>query len=93
MLQLRESNAALEERVRQLERQASRNSGNSSMRPSSDDLPGRAKPTHSRELWAARFDGVSCAGQRHDAVHPFRLGFHGCCTLLEHGTPTVRQRP
>lgn len=39
--QLRESNVALEERVRQLERQATRNSGNSSMPPSSDDLPGR----------------------------------------------------
>jgi transposase len=34
VLRLRESNAALEERVRQLERQASRNSGNSSMPPS-----------------------------------------------------------
>jgi transposase len=41
---LLESNAALEERVRRLERQVSRNSGNSSMPPSSDDLPGRAKP-------------------------------------------------
>jgi hypothetical protein len=39
--QLRESNVALGERVRQLERQATRNSGNSSMPPSSDDLPGR----------------------------------------------------
>jgi BMFP domain-containing protein YqiC len=40
VLRLRESNAALEQRVRQLERRASRNSGNSSMSPSSDDLPG-----------------------------------------------------
>lgn len=40
---LRQTNVALEERVRRLERQASRNSGNSSMPPSSDDLPGRAK--------------------------------------------------
>ena len=39
VLRLRESNVALEERVRRLERQASRNSGNSSMPPSSDDLP------------------------------------------------------
>jgi hypothetical protein len=39
-----EANAALEERVRRLERQASRNSGNSSLPPSSDDLPGRMKP-------------------------------------------------
>jgi len=42
--QLREANAALEERVRRLERQASRNSGNSSMPSSTDDVPGRTKP-------------------------------------------------
>lgn len=41
---LLEANAALEERVQRLERQVSRNSGNSSMPPSSDDLPGRTKP-------------------------------------------------
>jgi transposase len=41
---LREANAALEERVARLERQVSRNSGNSSMPPASDDLPGRTKP-------------------------------------------------
>jgi transposase len=35
----------LEERVEQLERQLGRNSGNSSMPPSSDDLPGRSTPT------------------------------------------------
>lgn len=44
IVQLREANAALEERVRRLERQASRNSGNSSLPPSTDDLPGRTKP-------------------------------------------------
>ena len=48
VLRLRESNVALEERVRRLERQSSRNSGNSSMPPSSDDLPGRTKPTPKR---------------------------------------------
>jgi transposase len=41
---LLDANAALEERVRRLERQVSRNSGNSSMPPASDDLPGRRKP-------------------------------------------------
>lgn len=44
IVQLRETNAGLEKRVRQLERQVSRNSSNSSMPPSSDDLPGRTKP-------------------------------------------------
>ena len=34
----------LEERVARLERLISRNSGNSSMPPSSDDLPGRKPP-------------------------------------------------
>ena len=43
-IRLLEANAGLEERVRQLERQVTRNSGNSSMPPSSDDLPGRVKP-------------------------------------------------
>ena len=46
--ELREANAALEERVRRLERQVSRNSGNSSLPPSSDDLPGRLKPAPKR---------------------------------------------
>jgi transposase len=45
---LLESNAALEERVRRLERQVSRNSGNSSMPPSADDLPGRTEPARKR---------------------------------------------
>ncbi|PKW15475.1 IS66 family transposase [Saccharopolyspora spinosa] len=41
---LLESNAKLTERVKQLERQVSRDSANSSMPPSTDDLPGRATP-------------------------------------------------
>ena len=36
--------AALLERVAKLERQVSRNSGNSGMSPSADDLPGRTPP-------------------------------------------------
>lgn len=44
VVQLREANATLEERVWRLERLISRNSGNSSMPPSADDLPGRTKP-------------------------------------------------
>jgi transposase len=42
--QLRRANAELVERVTALERAQGRNSGNSSMPPSSDDLPGRTKP-------------------------------------------------
>jgi transposase len=38
------ANAALVERVAALERAAGRNSGNSGMPPSTDDLPGRRKP-------------------------------------------------
>jgi len=57
IVQLREANAALEERVRGLERQASRNSGNSSLPPSSDDLPGRTKPTPKRTKNSGRTRG------------------------------------
>jgi transposase len=39
---------ALQERVADLERAASRNSGNSSMSPSADDLPGRKAPRRQR---------------------------------------------
>ena len=42
--ELSAANARLVERVAQLERMASRNSGNSSMPPSSDELPGKTKP-------------------------------------------------
>jgi transposase len=54
---LREANAALEERVRRLERQAARNSGNSSMPPSTDDLPGRVKPAPRRPKNSGRNRG------------------------------------
>jgi transposase len=57
VLRLRETNVALEERVRRLERQVSRNSGNSSMPPSSDDLPGRTKPTPKRAKNSGRKRG------------------------------------
>ena len=57
VLQLRESNVALEERVCQLERQVSRNSGNSSMPPSSDDLPGRMRPAPKRVKESGRARG------------------------------------
>jgi transposase len=46
---LREANTALEERVPRLERQASRNSGNSSPPPSTDDLPATRNPRRSGE--------------------------------------------
>lgn len=42
--ELRAENAALRERVAKLERLISRNSGNSGMAPSVDDLPGRKQP-------------------------------------------------
>ena len=42
--ELAAANARLVERVAHLERVVSRNSGNSSMPPSSDDLPGKTKP-------------------------------------------------
>ena len=42
--ELTAANAWLVERVTALERIVGRNSGNSSMPPSSDDLPGRSKP-------------------------------------------------
>ncbi|MBF8189790.1 hypothetical protein ITP53_29480, partial [Nonomuraea sp. K274] len=42
--QLRTENAELRERVARLERLLSRNSGNSGMPPSADDLPGRKRP-------------------------------------------------
>ncbi|MCA1704107.1 MAG: IS66 family transposase [Actinobacteria bacterium] len=55
--QLREANSALEQRVRQLERWASRNSGNSSMPPASDDLAGRVKPAPKRARSSGRKRG------------------------------------
>jgi hypothetical protein len=42
---LREANGKLEKRVATLERALSRNSGNSSMPPSGDELPGRKRPS------------------------------------------------
>jgi transposase len=71
VLRLRESNVALEERVRQLERRASRNSGNSSISPSSDDLPGRVRPAPERAENSGRKRGKQ-RGVKCDAVgeHP-----------------------
>ena len=42
--ELKAGNGELEERVARLERLISRNSGNSSMPPSTDDLPGKKPP-------------------------------------------------
>jgi hypothetical protein len=60
---LREANAALEERVRRLERQVSRNSANSSMPPSGDDLPGRNKPARKRARGMGRKRGKQKGAQ------------------------------
>jgi len=49
---LRAQLAELGERVARMERAASRNSGNSSMPPSSDDLPGRRPPRKQRRAAA-----------------------------------------
>lgn len=57
ILELLAANAALEQRVLVLERQVSRNSGNSSMPPSSDDLPGRSKPEPRRAKSSGRGRG------------------------------------
>jgi hypothetical protein len=46
---LREANARLEKRLGEVERALSRNSGNSSMSPSSDELPGRRKPARKKQ--------------------------------------------
>ena len=62
VLRLREANAALEARVRQLERLVSRNSGNSSMPPSSDDLPGRTKPAPKPAKMSGRKRGKQQGG-------------------------------
>lgn len=63
IVQLREANAALEERLRRLERQLSRNSGNSSLPPSSDDLPGRMKPAPKRAKTTGRQRGKQQGAQ------------------------------
>lgn len=63
IVRLREANATLEERVRRLERQASRNSGNSSMPPSTDDLPGRTKPAPKRAKNSGRGRGKQKGAQ------------------------------
>ena len=58
--ELRAENAALRERVAKLERLVSRNSGNSGMPPSVDDLPGRKQPK----------DRVSGGGRRRPGKQP-----------------------
>jgi len=63
VLQLREANAVLEARVRGLERLVSRNSGNSSMPPSGDDLPGRTKPAPKRAKSSGRKRGKQPGAQ------------------------------
>jgi len=55
--ELRAANARLAERVAALERAVGRNSGNSSMPPSTDDLPGRAKPVGRRGKGSGRSRG------------------------------------
>ena len=55
--ELTAANARLVERVSALERAAGRNSGNSSMPPSTDDLPGRKKPSPRRAKGSGRERG------------------------------------
>jgi transposase len=53
--ELTAANARLVDRVTALERTVGRNSGNSSMTPSCDDLPGRKKPKSVK--WSGRKRG------------------------------------
>ncbi|MFE3454966.1 transposase [Nonomuraea sp. NPDC059194] len=62
--ELRAENAALRERVAMLERLVSRNSGNSGMPPSVDDLPGRKQPK----------DRASGRGERRPGKQPGTRG-------------------
>ncbi len=55
--ELTKANARLVERVAVLERVLGRNSGNSSMPPSSDDLPGRKKPAARAARGSGRTQG------------------------------------
>jgi transposase len=52
--QLEVENAELARRMARLEQLISRNSGNSSMPPSADDLPGRKAPREQPRRWAGR---------------------------------------
>jgi transposase len=55
--ELKAENARLAARVAELERRLSRNSGNSSMPPSSDDQPGRAQPKRRAKPGSGRSRG------------------------------------
>lgn len=59
--QLEAADAELAERLARLERAVSRNSGNSSMPPSADDLPGKAPPPQRRQ---PRRDGNKRPGKQ-----------------------------
>jgi transposase len=87
--ELEAANAELSARVARLERAASRNSGNSSMPPSADDLPGRIAPESrpGREKKAKRRPGKQpgapgsfLAWSEHpgDTVPHFSQGACGC---------------
>jgi len=57
------ANAELLERVERLERASGRNSGNSSMPPSTDDLPGKKKPAPRRGTGSGRRRGKQNGAQ------------------------------
>jgi transposase len=75
--------AGLEERLARLERAASRNSGNSSMPPSTDDQPGRTSP--------APRPGRGEKGQRRPGKQPGAPGWH--LAWSEHPDDTVPHFP
>jgi hypothetical protein len=81
---LREANAKLEERLAQVERALSRNSGNSSMSPSSDDLPGRKKPPPKKQT-----EKTSSGGNR--GKQPGAKG--SSLSWVEHPNEYVPHRP
>lgn len=65
VVQLRMANVALEDRVQRWERLVSCNSGNSSMPPSSDELPGRTNPAPKQAKASGRKRGKQQGAQGH----------------------------
>jgi len=86
---LRARNQELEERVARLERLISRNSGNSSMPPSSDDLPGKKPPERKPPREAEAGQAARRAGRVPGVER--RPGHDG--PALPAGSLRVRERP
>ena len=74
IIELREANAALKERVRAWSGTFRANSGNSSMPPSSDDLPGRTRPAPKRAKNSGRRQGMMSIISKPLLVDQFAAG-------------------